>query len=266
MKILLSLVSLLAAAVPAFAQARYPSRPGQGEFLRDGAQIIRKEDVFDIALVCERALAAKRAPIIVCTIRSLADQGAAGWTLERYAKDLFSEWGVGWPEWNHGMLIVVSPGDRKARIELGAGWGREKDAEAERLMNEIMVPHFRRGEFSQGILEGVKGLHALALGLPTPRAPARERARSGFGGIGTILIVVIVVAVVGSMLRGRGVGRAGYGYGGSGCSPFGMGCMGAMLGNMLFSGSSYGGSSGGSWGGGSFGGGFSGGGGATGSW
>ena len=52
------------------------------------------------------------------TIPSLAAYGAGGWPIDRYAMNLMSEWGVGYPEWNYGMLLLVSPGDRKARIEL----------------------------------------------------------------------------------------------------------------------------------------------------
>ncbi len=254
---------LLAAALAAHAQVRYPARPGDREFIVDEAGLLQPEAAAEIRRLANEALTKKKAPIVVVTIKSLADYGAAGWAIERYAMNLFSEWGIGWQDWNHGMLLLVSTGDRKARIEMGAGWGHQKDGDAQRLMNELIVPNFKRGDFGRGILEGVKGLQALAMGLSPQRGAARDRACGQMSGLGWPIVLVIAVAVLGSMFRGRS------GYGG-GCSPLGMGCLGGLLGSMLgnlFSGGSSWGDSGGSdWGGGSFGGGSSGGGGATGSW
>ena len=258
-------VFLLATAQAALAQVRYPARPGDREFIVDEAGLLKPEDAAEIRRLANEALTKKRAPIVVVTIKSLADHGAAGWPIERYAMNLFSEWGIGWQEWNHGMLLLVSTGDRKARIEMGAGWGHRMDGDAQRIMDELIVPNFKRGDFSRGIVEGAKGLQALATGLSPPRGATRDRACGRMDGLAWPIILVIAVAVLGSMFRG------GSRYGGGGCNPFGMGCLGAMFGSMLgnfLTGSgvrdSWGG--GGGWSGGSFGGGSSGGGGASGSW
>lgn len=244
----------------------YPARPAERDFVVDEAGILKPEDIAEIRRIADEALTKKKAPIVVVTIKSLKSKGVADWPLQRYAMNLMSEWKVGWSSWNYGMVILVSVEDRKARIELGAGWGRTKDADAQRVMNELMVPHFKKGEFGRGAVEGVKGLQALALGLSPPRAPAGQRVSSEAGSWTWILIAIVGIAVVGSMLRGGSMGGGGFG------SSFGAGCLGAMIGNMLF-GSLFGGGSawgsdsgGGDWGGGSFGDGFSGGGGADGSW
>src|SRR5204862_2697256 len=62
-----------------------------------------------------------------------------------------------------------------ARMELGAGGRGERNAECRQIMDELIGPRFKKGEFSSGILEGVKGLHALVLGLPIPRRPWYQR-------------------------------------------------------------------------------------------
>lgn len=144
------------------AQIKYPPRPAQGEFILDEAKILKDGDASEIRKVCGEVLAAKRAPIVVVTIKSMADYGATGWPIQRYAMNLFAEWAVGWADWNYGMLLLVSTGDRKARIELGASWGHLKDPEAQRIMNEEIVPRFKRGDFSGGIYAGVRGLREIA--------------------------------------------------------------------------------------------------------
>ena len=271
---------MTALMVLVLAQVRYPAPPE--DVIRDDAGLVSAEAAGRIR---EAARGAK-APIRVLTIKSLADVGAEGWSIERYASSVFAEWGIGQADRNTGMLLVVSPGDRRARIELGAGWGRQGDRRAESIMAERIVPEFRRGRFGEGIVAGVEGLAEMAGAAP--------RGSGGGGGGGTpflspncgrmgseVWILLAVVAVVFLFGRARRMRRRTWGRGGgygmpaaSGCvgGPFASGCLGAMVGNMLSGGLGggrrhYGGGFGGSssWGGSSRGG-FSGGGGATGSW
>ena len=80
--------------------------------------------------------------------------------------------------WNYGMLLLVSKGDRRARIELGAGWRHDKDVQAEQIMDEQIVPRFKQGDFSGGIEAGVESLDKLARDLKFRRAlPARREVR-----------------------------------------------------------------------------------------
>jgi uncharacterized protein len=257
-------------------QVTYPPRPAQGEFILDEAKILKADDAAAIRKVAGELYSAKQVSIVVVTIPSLATHGAGSWQMQRYAMKLMAEWAVGNSSWNYGMLLLVSPGDRKARIELGAAWGHLRDAEAQRIMTEDVVPQFKRGEMSAGILSGVQGLRDLAQaeikGEPVPQvygpAPVRpapsqppivvppppyrsvrnnwvpDTSTTSFGGcfvIGLIILVGIVVVVgLGSMFRGMGTSTWGGAPGGvsPGLSAFGGGCLGAGLGNW-FGGGSY---------------------------
>jgi uncharacterized protein len=241
---------------------RYPSRPGPREFIADQAGVIQPDDATEIRILCDEVLSRKQAPVVVVTIPSLASLGASAWPIERYAMNLMDEWGVGWKEWNYGMLLLVSVGDRKARIELGGSWERRKDEDAKRVMSERVIPYFRQGQISKGILEGVRGLHDIALdvvpsrsqprrGSPAPGpqgAPGVPSAGGGcLPGAGCGLIALVAVAVVGFMVVSRLLGRGsvsawghrgpyggGYGgYGGGFGGGFGGGLLGGALGSML---------------------------------
>src|SRR4029079_7681770 len=166
----LLLSSILLCSAPAQETVRYPAKPGPREFILDEAKLLKPEDAAEIKTLCEEALTRKRAPIIVVTIPSLKSYGAATWPIERYAMNLMSEWGVGWEDWNYGMLLLVSPGDRKARIELGGSWARRKDDEARRIMSQKIILKFRTVDYSGGILDGVRGLHSLTLESVPPRS------------------------------------------------------------------------------------------------
>ena len=269
----LALLAALVCAAPDVlaGEARYPKPPGEREFVLDEANLIAAEHTAEIRRICAAVLDERRVPILVVTLPSLATYGAGDWPVERYAMNLFDEWGIGFPEWNHGMLLLVSKGDRKARIELGDAWGREQDRQTRRIMDEAIVANFKQGRFTEGILAGVAALADIARGLAPP-APAPDPQR-GLGdeaerpwyanafwwGLGLF--------VVGSVLSVVQRGREGWGYKAWAAIFMILGALLMILSVLsLFSGRggrSGGGSSGG---GGSFGGGSSGGGGATGSW
>ena len=268
------LSALLLCAAPAAAdEVRYPAKPGPRDFILDEAKLLTSDDAAAVKALADEALTKKRAPIIVVTIPSLAAYGAKGWPIERYALNLMSEWEVGWEEWNYGMLLLVSPGDRKARIELGASWARHKDDEAKRVMIERIIPKFKQGDYSKGILEGVKGLQAVALDavpkrstrtspanpssspsqspapLPMDRPSAPGSGCLPIGGLGLIIMVVVGVILLKFVMRmfrggvsswgnnGPGVyGRnygGGYNRGGGFGSGFGGGILGGALGSIL---------------------------------
>ncbi len=235
----------------AYAQRlRYPPRPGPRDFIVDEAALIAPADKKTIRSTCDKLLTDKGVPILVVTIRSMTQYGAAGWDIQVYAQNLFNTWGIGYKKWNRGMLLLVSKGDRKARIELGADWKHTKDAECTQIMEELIIPSFKEGRFSEGILQGVKGLDALARDLKLPTRPRPWWHYALIVGFFALMIFT---------------GISLYRRGASGWAWLFWGAVFAVVGFLLYQALTSR-SRGGGFSGGSFGGGFSGGGGATGSW
>lgn len=233
------------------AQVRYPMRPGDREFIRDEAGLIETADQEKIRAACDKLLTEERVPIIVVTIKSLADYGAHGLSIDAYARSLFDAWGIGSEGYNYGVLLLVSVADRKARIELGESWAHTRDADAKRIMDGIIVPNFKAQRFSAGITQGVQALDTLARGLvvSVPRPWWQPPLFLGLLALG------IGVAI--SLIRS---GHSGWGWGL--LAAIGVIVVGGLVGMFTRSGSS----SGRGYQGSSFGGGHGGGGGATGSW
>jgi uncharacterized protein len=242
-------------------------RPGDREFVRDLAHLIDDSDLETIKRIGDRLLTEKATPIIVVTINSMADHGGAGMRIETFARLLFDQWGIGvaklnGQDWNTGILLLVSKGDRKARIELGGYWRHEHDVQCEKIMEEVIVPNFKNGKFSGGILAGVEALDKMARGLALPQGVEASRSSTRSGGFPvwlTVIAVALGIFTVVSLIRS----------GSSGWSWLLWGAMFSLVGYLLYSwftNSGSSGDSGGGFSGGSFGGGFSGGGGSTGSW
>jgi uncharacterized membrane protein YgcG len=163
---------LLAAFVFVSGAAAEPSFPAPppGRAVSDTAGLIAKED----AAVIERIAAALRVektyPVGVVTIRSLAAQGASAYTIERYAAEMMRAWPDEGQMRSHGMLLVVAADNRTARIHLGSAWGGAHDGRARRVMDRVIVPAFRTGAFSAGIVDAVRGFDAMGRQQPLSAA------------------------------------------------------------------------------------------------
>jgi uncharacterized protein len=98
--------------------------------------------------------------IVVLTVPSLN-----GESIEDYAYNVFNEWKLGQKDKDNGILIVVVPDERRMRIEVGYGLeGTLPDILAGRIIQNIMAPRFREGDFDAGITEGVNAVIAILEG------------------------------------------------------------------------------------------------------
>ena len=165
----LSTALLAATVTDAIGKPSFPAPPPTGRFISDTAAVIRKEDAAEIDRMGAALLADKGLPIRVVTVRSLGTQGAGDYTIERYAAELLQTWEDAQPR-THSMLLLVSSEDRRARIQLGSAWGTAHDDRARRVMDRLILPAFRTGELSAGILNGVRGFDAMGRQLAMPSA------------------------------------------------------------------------------------------------
>lgn len=233
------------------------NRPGPREFVLDKANLLDPATKTKIQQECDKLLTDKATPIIVVTIPSMAEYGGAKLRIETFARLLFDQWQIGiaklgkeQQDWNTGILLLVSVGDRKARIELGAGWRRDNDQMCQQIMNEHIVPAFKRGDYAGGITAGVTALDAMARGKPMPTVP-----RPWWHTPLALGVIALGIFTIVSLVR-RGSGGWAWLF---------WGAVFALVGYLLYTMLTQSSSSSG-YGGGSFGGGFSGGGGASGSW
>src|SRR5947207_56661 len=108
-------LGLLLGPAAAFA-ATYPAKPPSTSWCVDSAGLLDSAATQRINQIVFKLWEDQRVPIYVVTIPSLAAEQAEGLRIERYAFDLFNNWGIGSQNRNFGMLLLVSKDDRKARI------------------------------------------------------------------------------------------------------------------------------------------------------
>ncbi|MBR5133067.1 MAG: TPM domain-containing protein [Alistipes sp.] len=82
-----------------------------------------------------------------------------------FAMELFSSWGVGNSERNNGLGILLVTNKQEIRFVTGYGLEAElPDAMCTRLQRSYMHPHFRSGDYSQGMVDGVQAIDKLLTG------------------------------------------------------------------------------------------------------
>ncbi|WP_187336711.1 TPM domain-containing protein [Novosphingopyxis iocasae] len=270
-RFLLLFALFFAALTPAAAQD-FPKLTGR---VVDQAGIL--DDADEVSLTQQLAALELRTgrQVVVATVPSLQ-----GYPIEDFGYQLGRTWGIGSKENNDGVLLLVAPEERQVSIEVG--YGLEPvltDTLASTIVQGVIIPRFRDGDYSGGIQAGVKAI-ASQLELPPEEArkrvaaadaQARKRQEGGFPWAGLIWLGFFAFMFIGPLIAG-GRGRRSRYRRGAGMSDVilwgilsGMGDSGRHGGGG-FGGGGFGG--GGGLGGGGFsgGGGSFGGGGASGGW
>lgn len=138
----------------------------------DGADVLNAQ--------AEAALSARLAAlektttdqVVVVTVPSLE-----GESIEALGLRLGQGWGIGRKELDNGVLLIVAPTERRARIEVGYGLeGLLTDEKAQRIMDEQLVPRFAKGRFEQGLEAGVSAIDAMLRSDPRRPQPKRMKA------------------------------------------------------------------------------------------
>ncbi|MFL6258471.1 MAG: TPM domain-containing protein [Thermoanaerobaculia bacterium] len=114
--------------------------------------------------------------VAVLTVDSLD-----GEAIEDYANKVGRAWALGQKGKDNGVLLLVSKGDRKMRIEVG--YGLEPvltDLQTKVIQDQVIIPYFKKGDFGGGIEAGVNAILSTINGKPVQPAP--EAQPSGGGG------------------------------------------------------------------------------------
>ncbi len=179
---------------PAAAAREVPFLAGR---VNDTAEMIPPEVEQRIEDKLTRLEEATGAQMAVLTIASLD-----GEALEEYSLRVAETWKLGRAEQDDGLLLLVARDDRKMRLEVGYGLeGQLTDAQSGRILNNIVRPAFRGGDFGGGIEAGVDAVIGTLRGedvIPpdTLASPASDISDAPL--LFKVLFIGIFLLVVGS--------------------------------------------------------------------
>ena len=152
-----------------------PGRPTG--FVNDFANVISVNERATIETKLQSLEKSTGIQVAVATVPSLGDE-----TIESYAVALFQDWGIGRKGKDNGLLILVAPVDREARIEIGYGLeGTVTDLQAGNIVDKIMIPAFKTGDYAAGISGAVDAVSGIIAKDPTIIATYSGDQSSGSG-------------------------------------------------------------------------------------
>jgi uncharacterized protein len=196
----LTAAALALFAISAQAALQFPALTGR---VVDEAGILSAATRSDLDAQLAAHEKATTNQVVVVTLKSLQGDDIAdyGYQLGRY-------WGIGQKGKNNGVLLIIAPNERKLRIEVGYGLeGVLTDAESRIIIERVIKPYFKKGDYDQGVRAGISAILA-ALGGEFQAPPAPTAA----GGEGQNMYGLLIMALfVGQFLFGALARRASAG-------------------------------------------------------
>ncbi len=128
--------------------------------------------------------------IVVVTLKSLQ-----GNSIENYGYQLGRHWGIGQKGKNNGVLLIVAPKERKVRIEVGYGLeGTLTDAKSFLIINDIIIPYFKKGDYDTGVLKGVQAIMDTIKNTFKPEKKEKEEIDEAIpiGGFALLFLSVLL--------------------------------------------------------------------------
>lgn len=223
-------------AATALAGPNIPPRPtaAGGIYVQDYAGVISQADKQKILRIGQDLDNKTTSQAAVLTVKTLD-----GYPIEDYALEVLRQWGIGSKAKNNGVLILIAANDRQSRIEVGYGLeGVLPDGLTGRIQDQYMLPYFRQGDYSKGILQGYAATTAAIAksegvqltGVKYTGGAANARPKQNSLGISDLLLALGVIALLiidnlflggfitnmllFALLRGGGRGGGGGGFGG----------------------------------------------------
>ena len=238
-----------------WGQFDIPSKPSKQTAVYDYADVLGASEEKALTEKLIRYADETSTQIVLVSIAS-----TEGEDIQFLGANWLSNWGIGQAGKDNGILILLARDDR--RIGINTGYGVEDrltDALSKRIIETIIIPEFKSGNYYSGLNAGTDAIFEVLTGAFTEERELRGSKKEVFGSLLFLIVLIVILISV--------FGRKG-GKGGSSGGMRGPDLMDVLILSSLGrrGGGFGGGSIGGSFGSGGFGGGFGGGGGASGGW
>jgi uncharacterized protein len=124
--------------------------------------------------------------IVIVTIPSLE-----GEAIEAFSIRVAEAWKIGRKDLDNGAILLVAKKERKIRIEVGYGLeGRLTDLIAGRIIQQVISPAFKAGNFDMGFIGGVNAMMEAVEGEFT--APPSRNPTAGADRLPGLFLPLIV--------------------------------------------------------------------------
>jgi uncharacterized protein len=162
---------LFCCGAPAFADVAVPALTGR---VVDQTGTLSSSEQADLSRTLADFEKRKGSQIAVLIVPTTQPE-----SIEQFSIRVAEAWKIGRSKVDDGAILLVAKNDRKLRIEVGYGLeGALTDATTKRIIDEIIAPRFKSGDFAGGITAGAERMMKIIDGepLPPPAAPSEWKA------------------------------------------------------------------------------------------
>ena len=134
----------------------------------------------------------------------LAISTLEGDPIEDFSMRVVETWKLGREDADNGVLILIARDERRMRIEVGYGLeGALTDAQSGRIIDHLMAPRFREGDFNGGVGAAVDAVSSAIRGEPVD-IPEKRTETGGFNPASFIFLLIFGLPFIGTALSARG--------------------------------------------------------------
>lgn len=217
-----------------------PVEAAPASYVEDRAGVIGEAQRRQLLALLSELEQKTEARIIVLTVATIGEE-----PIEQFLVRRAEQWKFGPNARGASMILGVAVHDRQGRVEVGLEWeGTIPDIRANRIAQERMVPHFRQGNYGEGILQATEALAAVIaqergvtlVALQGRQAVVEQAEREAPAWSGCVCMAIIMLLIImssfgrrrrmgsglfwgvmlGSMMGGGRRGGFGGGFGGGG--------------------------------------------------
>lgn len=154
--------------------------------------ILSAEAVATIDSICLSLKERGLAEVAVVAVRKIDSDDIFEWGVE-----LFEQWGVGDDKLDNGLGVLLVEDMHEIRFFTGYGLeGVLPDALCVRLQQHYMLPWFREGDYSQGMVEGLRAVDELLTNGELPIAQQDESEEMLLALIIVAIMVLLPIAII----------------------------------------------------------------------
>ncbi|NNF18953.1 MAG: TPM domain-containing protein, partial [Flavobacteriaceae bacterium] len=116
-------------------------------------------------------------------------------------------WGIGQEDRDNGILVLLARGDKRIAINTGYGTeGRVTDALSKRIIETVIIPQFKRGDYYAGLDQGSDALFAALKGEFEGRPTEGGNGGKSFSWLLPLIIFIIIMIILSKRGRNNGGG------------------------------------------------------------
>jgi len=186
----ITLCTLALLATAAIAQPKFPALTGR---IVDDAGILSADDRRALEADLKVLEDKSTDQLVVFTTRSLQ-----GYPIEDFGYQLGRTWAIGQQGKNNGAILIVAPTERKVRIEVGRGLEPQlTDVMTKLIIENAILPAFRRGDFAAGVKAGARDIRDVLLGdAEAVKQRAKSAAKRSPGGNNLMPVAILAILIL----------------------------------------------------------------------